>query len=200
MNKKLYKVNFYYYQNQFSNNFKFPCFNKDFGDFFFNWSLRTIKLLGNQLLSKNPSKYFISSVNEIESISNKKEVFEKILASYSKTKSNKIDIFEFLSFIPFIVSDNFKLALESALNFFCIENSNVDNGGTSNIITKIELSLFFDSYFRSLHNVLLNEKQDDIFKKTQNNIIKLSENEVDSIVNSILELTEEELEVEKVVE
>ena len=70
------------------------------------------------------------------------------------------------------------------MSFFCLENEN-------DLITKNELSLFFDSYFRCLHNFVIVDKIDEVYEKTNNNIVKLVDNELDELVNNIMKNTEE---------
>ncbi len=193
MNKKLFKVKFKYFTFQLENNFKKPaCIAREYGEFFFNWSIETAKQFAKHLLSIQPTKFFISSTSEIEAISNKKEVFQKILDNYNKIDNKKIDKYEFLCLIPFIVDNNFENAITVSLSFFCIENEG------QGIITKLELELYFDCYFRSLHNMILVEDIDEIYEKTQKNILKLNEAELDEFVNLVFN-QEEEMHIKEVV-
>jgi hypothetical protein len=192
MNKKIYKVKFKYFQDQILNNTKKPsCISPELGEFLFNWSLETSNQFSKHIMNMVPTKFYISSSSEIEAITMKKEIFEKIMQQYDKTETKRIDKLELISIIPFIVGNDFEKCLLSSLNFFCLENEN-------DIITINELSLFFDSYFRSLHNIIIVDKIDETYEKTQNNIVKLVENELDNIVNKIMS-NNEEMKLEQVI-
>ncbi len=177
MNKKLYKVKFKYFSLNYEINYKKPaCIPEEYGEFFFNWGLETAKQFARHLLTNQPTKYFISATSEIEAITNKKEIFKKII---DKSENKKIDKFELIAIVPFIVESNFDVALSISLSFFCIENENGE------IITRNELGLFIDSYFRSIHNMVLVEELDEIMTKTQKSILRLSDNELEEILNLI---------------
>jgi hypothetical protein len=192
--KKLYKVKFKYFSFQLEHNFKKPaCMSKEYGEFFFNWSIETAKQFARHLLSMQPSKFFVSSTSEIEAVTMKKEIFQQIIDNYNKTENKKIDKFELISIIPFIVESNFEIAINTSLTFFCLENSNKD------IITRNELGLFIDSYFRSLHNIVLLDDVDQLYAKTQNNVLRLSDNEIEDLLTKVFEATEEELPLEETV-
>lgn len=191
MNKKLYKAKLQYFYFQVENNLKQPaCISQVYGEFFFNWSMETCKQFAKHILSLQPTKFYLSSTSEIEALTNKTAIFQKIIDSYS---NKKIDKLEFICLIPFIVDDKFEYALEVSLSFFIMENE-----GTK-IITKNELSLFFDCYFRGLHNLLILKESDEIYEKTKNNVLKLSDNEIDEIVNEIIEKESEEINIEEIV-
>ena len=184
-NRKIYKVKFQYFIDQILNNIKKPtCITPQYGEFFFNWSLETANQFSKHLMNMIPTKFFISSSSEIEAISMKKEVFEKIMEQYDKTDKKKIDKLELISFIPFLVELDFDKCIKSSLTFFCLENE-------CDIITRNEMGLFFDCYFRSIHNIILLDKKDEIYEKTQENIVKLVENDLDSILNKIFDNLEE---------
>ena len=190
MNKKLYKVKFKYFTLNYEINYKKPsCIPQEYGEFFFNWGLETAKQFARHLLTIQPTKYFISSTSEIEAITTKKEIFQQII---DKSENKKIDKFELISLIPFIVENNFEVALNISLTFFCLENENGE------IITKNELGLFLDSYFRSIHNIVLVEEIDEIMIKTQKGILRLSDYEIEEILNFVY--SEESMQEMKVYE
>jgi hypothetical protein len=191
MNKKIFKVKFQYFYDQILKNIKKPsCISPEIGEFFFNWSIETFNQFAKHIMNMVPTKFYISSSSEIEAITMKKDIFEKIMEQYDKTGNKRIDKLELISLIPFIVGNDFEKCLISALNFFCLENEN-------DIITRNELCLYFDSYFRCLHNIAIIDKIDEVYEKTQNNIVKLVDNELDDLVNNIMK-DSEEIKIEQV--
>jgi hypothetical protein len=194
MNKKLYKVKYKYFTFQLEHNFKKPaCMPKESGEFFFNWSIETAKQFAKHLVSMQPTKFFVSSTSEIEAVTMKKEIFQQIIDHYNKTGNKKIDKFELISIIPFIVESNFDVALETSLAFFCLENEG------ENIITRNELGLFIDSYFRSIHNIILLDDVDEISEKTRNNILRLSDNEIEQMLINVYIGEVEEMSLDEVI-
>ena len=189
MNKKIYRVKTKYFEHFLEKELTVPCIGSEYGSFFFNWSLETAKQFMKHLMSMQPTKFYISSTSEIEAVSSKTAVFQKIMEGYNKIGNKKIDKFEFISFIPFIVESNSELALSTTLSYFCLENENLD------IITKSEVGLFIDSFFRSLHNLLIFDDNDELYQKTKDNILKLCEQSIDEICNTIFKSEEDELPV-----
>lgn len=180
MSKKIFRVKFEYIEHFYlEKELKIPCFGSEYGDFFFNWSTETANQFMNHIMSIQPTKFYISSTSEVEGISSKIELFQKIMMSYNKTGNKKIDKFELISIIPFIVCNNYENALSISLNYFCLENE--DFG----ILTKIEFGFFLDSLFTSLHNILILDDNDNLYSTTKNHIIKLGEEEIDKISNQI---------------
>lgn len=192
MHKRLYKVKYKYFPFEFEHNFKQPCMAREYGEFLFNWSLETCKQFARHLLSMQPTKFYISNITEAENITVKKEVFQEIINKYSKLENKKIDKFELLSIIPFIVESNFEFALSSALSFFCIENEGGD------ILMRNEFGLFLDSFFRSVHNIVSLDDVDEIYEKTSRHILRISYNELEEMVAEVYEGDEEEMRVDEV--
>ncbi len=191
MNKKLFTVKFKFFTYEFEHSFKKPnCLPQEYCEFLFNWSIETAKQMAYHLLASEPIKFFISSVTEVEMITNKKEIFQKII---DKSENKKIDKFELIALIPFIVESNFEIALNTTLNFFCLENED------ESIITKNEFGLFIDSFFRSLHNIVKLDDIDEIYERTQNHIVRLADSEIEEILNNIFTNNAEEMKVEDVV-
>jgi hypothetical protein len=183
MNKKLYSVKFKFFSFEYKNSFKKPCcLTSEYCEFLFNWSIETAKQFAKHLLSMVNTKFFISSFSEVEAITSKKEVFQSIL---DKSVNKKIDKFELLSIIPFIVESNFDIALSTTLSFFCLENE------FENMITRNECGLFIDSYFKSLHKVVLLEDGDEIYEKTLKGLVRLSDSELEEILVGIFGDTDE---------
>ena len=58
-----------------------------------------------------------------------------------------------------MVESNCETALSTSMSYFCLENENMD------IITKSEVGLFIDSFFRSVHNILLLDEKDELYQK-----------------------------------
>jgi hypothetical protein len=194
MNKKIFRVKLKYFQQLLAEPLPVPCIGEEYGAFFFNWSLETAKQFMKHLLSMQPTKFFISSTSEIESITNKTAVFQKILENYNRVGNKKIDKFELISIIPFIMESNFEIALTTSLSNFCLENENLD------IITRAEVGLFIDSFFRSAHNILqFKNNKDEIYQKTKENILKLSESIIEEILMLIFKKEEEEMPIGDVI-
>ena len=194
MNKKIFRVKLKYFQQLLSEPLSIPCIGDEYGAFFFNWSLETAKQFMKHLISMQPTKFFISSTTEIEAITNKTAIFQKILESYNKVGNKKIDKFELISIIPFIMDSDLEVALTTSMSHFCLENENLD------IITRAEVGLFVDSFFRSVHNILkFKNDKDEIYQKTKENILKLSESVIEEILLTIFKKDEEEMPIRDVV-
>ena len=193
MNKKIFRVKLKYFEHFLSSNLIIPCMGTEYGSFFFNWSLETAKQFIKHLMSMQPTKFYISSTSEIEAVTSKTEIFQKIMEGYSKIGNKKIDKFEFISIIPFLVESNCETALSTSMSYFCLENENMD------IITKSEVGLFIDSFFRSVHNILLLDEKDELYQKTKDHILKISETDLDEFLNEIFKNDEEELPVSDVI-
>jgi hypothetical protein len=177
--KKLYTVKFKFFSFEYEHSYKKPCcLPQEYCEFLFNWSLETAKQLGRHIFTSQPVKFFISSVSEVEAVTSKKDVFLKIL---EKNENKRIDKFELISIIPFIVENNFEVALTTVLNFFCLEQCD------KSILMRDELGLFIDSYFRMVHSIIILDDVDEIYEKTQKNLVRLSDSEIEEIIKSIFD-------------
>ena len=168
-----------YLDHFFSQKLSVPCFHEYYGEFFFNWSLETAKQFIKHLMTMQPTKFYITSSTEIEAVTSKKELFFTIMESYNKLGNKKIDKFELTSVIPFIVGKNFEEVLPLSLKYFCLENEGRE------IITKDEFGLFLDCFFRAVHCIANFNVEDNVYQKTKDNLIKLSENELDDLLDNI---------------
>ena len=168
-----------YLDHFFSQKLSVPCFHEYYGEFFFNWSLETAKQFIKHLMTMQPTKFYITSSTEIEAVTSKKELFFTIMQSYNKLGNKKIDKFELVSVIPFIVGKNFEEVLPLSLKYFCLENEGKE------IITKDEFGLFLDCFFRAVHCIANFNIEDNVYQKTKDNLIKLSENELDDLLDNI---------------
>lgn len=193
MNKKIYRVKLSYYEHFLNKPLPVPCFRIEYGAFMFSWSIETAKQFMKHLMSIQPTKFYISSTTEIEVVSSKSEVFQKIIDTYNKIGNKKIDKFEIISIICFIVEPNVDIALTTSLSYFCLENENLE------LITKNEFGLFIDSFLRSLHNMLVFDETDELYAKTKSHIVKLSESDLDDILNKIFKNEEKELPISDVI-
>jgi hypothetical protein len=190
MNKNLYTVKFKFFSFEYKNSFKKPCcLVSEYCEFLFNWSLETAKQFAKHLLSTVNTKFFISSFSEVEAITSKKDVFQVIL---DKSVNKKLDKFELLSIIPFIVESNFEIALSTTLTFFCLENE------FENVMTRNECGLFIDSYFKTLHKVVLLQDIDEVYEKTLKGLVRLSDSELEEILVCIFG-EEDELKLEDLI-
>ena len=167
-----------------------PCFHEYYGEFFFNWSIETAKQFMKHLMTMQPTKFYITSSTEIEAVTSKKELFFKIMESYNKLGNKKIDKFELMSVIPFIVSNNFEEVFALSLKYFCLENEGKE------IITKDEFGLFLDCFFRAVHCISNFNTEDNVYQKTKDNLIKLAENELDELLEEIF-IDENQSKIEK---
>ena len=168
-----------YLDHFFSQKLSVPCFHEYYGEFFFNWSLETAKQFIKHLMTMQPTKFYITSSTEIEAVTSKKELFFTIMESYNKLGNKKIDKFELMSVIPFIVGKNFEEVLVLSLKYFCLENEGKE------IITKDEFGLFLDCFFRAVHCISNYDTEDNVYQKTKDNLIKLAENELDDLLDQI---------------
>ena len=168
-----------YLDHFFSQKLSVPCFHEYYGEFFFNWSLETAKQFIKHLMTMQPTKFYITSSTEIEAVTSKKELFFTIMQSYNKLGNKKIDKFELVSVIPFIVGKNFEEVLPLSLKYFCLENEGKE------IITKDEFGLFLDCFFRAVHCIANFNIEDNVYQKTKDNLIKLSENELNDLLDNI---------------
>ena len=176
---KICRVKMTYLDHFFSQKLSVPCFHEYYGEFFFNWSLETAKQFIKHLMTMQPTKFYITSSTEIEAVTSKKELFFTIMESYNKLGNKKIDKFELASVIPFIVGKNFEEVLPLSLKYFCLENEGRE------IITKDECGLFLDCFFRAVHCIANFNVEDNVYQKTKDNLIKLSENELDDLLDNI---------------
>ena len=176
---KICRVKMTYLDHFFSQKLSVPCFHEYYGEFFFNWSLETAKQFIKHLMTMQPTKFYITSSTEIEAVTSKKELFFTIMQSYNKLGNKKIDKFELASVIPFIVGQNFEEVLPLSLKYFCLENEGRE------IITKDEFGLFLDCFFRAVHCIANFNVEDNVYQKTKDNLIKLSENELDDLLDNI---------------
>ena len=193
MSKKIFRVKIKYFEYFFSKTLNIPCFDEVYGKFFFNWSIETAKQFMKHLMTMQPTKFFVSSSSEVEAVTSKTDLFMKIMNNYNKIGNKKIDKFELISIIPFIVDENFDNALLICLNYFCLENESMD------LITRSEVGLFIDSFFRSVHNIIRLEEKDEIYQKTKDHIIKLNENDLDDILREIFPGDEEEITISEAI-
>ena len=193
MSKKIFRVKIKYFEYFFSKTLNIPCFDEIYGEFFFNWSIETAKQFMKHLMSMHPTKFFVSSSAEVEAVTSKTDLFMKIMSSYNKIGNKKIDKFELISIIPFIVDENFDNALLICLNYFCLENESMD------LITRSEVGLFIDSFFRSVHNIIRLDEKDEIYQKTKDHLIKLNENDLDEILNKIFQGDEEDITISEAI-
>ena len=193
MSKKIFRVKIKYFEYFFSKTLNIPCFDEVYGEFFFNWSIETAKQFMKHLMSMQPTKFFVSSSAAVEAVTSKTDLFMKIMSSYNKIGNKKIDKFELISIIPFIVDENFDNALLICLNYFCLENESMD------LITRSEVGLFIDSFFRSVHNIIRLDEKDEIYQKTKDHLIKLNENDLDEILNKIFQGDEEDITISEAI-
>jgi hypothetical protein len=193
MSKKIFRVKIKYFEYFFSKTLNIPCFDEVYGEFFFNWSIETAKQFMKHLMSMQPTKFFVSSSAEVEAVTSKTDLFMKIMSSYNKIGNKKIDKFELISIIPFIVDENFDNALLICLNYFCLENESMD------LITRSEVGLFIDSFFRSVHNIIRLDEKDEIYQKTKDHLIKLNENDLEEILNKIFQGDEEDITISEAI-
>ena len=168
-----------YFDHFFSKKLPVPCFHENYGDFFFNWSIETAKQFMKHLMTMQPTKFYVTSATEIESVTSKKELFFQIMTLYNKLGNKKIDKFELISIIPFIVGNNFDNVFLLSLKYFCLENEGKE------IITKGEFGLFLDCFFRAVHCIGEFNKDDGVYQKTKGNLIKISEKELDDLLDKI---------------
>ena len=178
-NIKICRVKLSYFEHFFSKPLSTPCYDKVYVDFFFNWSIETAKQFMKHLMTIQPTKFYITSAIEIDSITSKKELFFQIMMLYNKLGNKKIDKFELVSVIPFIVGSNFNDVLNLSLKYFCLENESKD------IITKVEFGLYLDSFFRAVHCIGNFDEQDEVYQKTKGNLIKISEKELEELIDKI---------------
>ena len=130
-------------------------------------------------MTMQPTKFYVTSATEIESVTSKKELFFQIMTLYNKLGNKKIDKFELMSIIPFIVGNNFDNVFLLSLKYFCLENEGKE------IITKGEFGLFLDCFFRAVHCIGEFNKDDGVYQKTKGNLIKISEKELDDLLDKI---------------
>ena len=176
---KICRVKMRYLDHFFAKKLPIPCFHEYYGEFFFNWSIETAKQFMKHLMTMQPTKFYITSTTEIEAVTSKKGLFFTIMESYNKLGNKKIDKFELMSVIPFIVGKNFEEVLVLSLKYFCLENEGKE------IITKDEFGLFLDCFFRAVHCISNYDTEDNVYQKTKDNLIKLAENELDDLLDQI---------------
>ena len=188
---KICRVKMTYLEHFFSKKLHIPCFHEYYGEFFFNWSIETAKQFMKHLMTMQPTKFYITSSTEIEAVTSKKELFFTIMESYNKLGNKKIDKFELMSVIPFIVGSNFEEVFVLSLKYFCLENEGKE------IITKDEFGLFLDCFFRAVHCISNLDSEDNVYQKTKDNLIKLSESELDELLENIF-VDENKNKIEKI--
>ena len=188
---KICRVKMTYLEHFFSKKLHIPCFHEYYGEFFFNWSIETAKQFMKHLMTMQPTKFYITSSTEIEAVTSKKELFFTIMESYNKLGNKKIDKFELMSVIPFIVGSNFEEVFVLSLKYFCLENEGKE------IITKDEFGLFLDCFFRAIHCISNLDSEDNVYQKTKDNLIKLSESELDELLENIF-VDENKNKIEKI--
>ena len=168
-----------YFEHFYSQKLPVPCFHESYGNFFFNWSIETAKQFMKHLMTMQPTKFYITSATELEAVTSKKELFFEIMTLYNKLGNKKIDKFELVSIIPFIVGNNFDDVFFLSLKYFCLENEGKE------IITKGEFGLFLDCFFRAVHCIGDLNRDDEVYQKTKGNLIKISEKELDDLLDKI---------------
>ena len=188
---KICRVKMTYLEHFFSKKLHIPCFHEYYGEFFFNWSIETAKQFMKHLMTMQPTKFYITSSTEIEAVTSKKELCFTIMESYNKLGNKKIDKFELMSVIPFIVGSNFEEVFVLSLKYFCLENEGKE------IITKDEFGLFLDCFFRAVHCISNLDSEDNVYQKTKDNLIKLSESELDELLENIF-VDENKNKIEKI--
>ncbi len=152
------------------------CIKEDLADLVYNWGLETVKQFSKNLIENNSVTFYLSQNSDLENIIVKKEKINKLIKNLNISKIQKIDIFELLSILPFLVERNLEMAFTACLNIFCLENSD-------SIITANEFGLFLDSFFRMIVNVLIIEKS--IVKDCSFHVIKLEYEEIENEQNMI---------------
>ena len=187
---KICRVKMTYLDHFFSKKLQIPCFPEYYGEFFFNWSIETSKQFMKHLMTMQPTKFYITSATEIEAVTSKKDLFFKVMTLYNKLGNKKIDKFELTSIIPFIVGNNFEEVFTLSLKYFCLENEGKE------IITKYEFGLFLDCFFRAVHCIANFDIEDHVYQKTKDNLIKLSESELDELLDKIF-IDEDKNKIEK---
>jgi len=182
-----------YFNIQYEKNLKKNiCINEDLADLVFKWSLETVKQFSKNLIENNSLNFFLCKESDLENIIVKKEKINKMIKKINKSNIQKIDVFELLSILPFLVEKNYKVALNSCLKIFCLEYGD-------SIITANEFGLFLDSFFRMIVNVLIIEEQ--IVEDYYLHVIKLDHEEIENQLNLIFHKNkEEELSVNIVLE
>lgn len=182
-----------YFKIQYEENMKKAiCINEDLANLVFKWSLETVKQFSKNLIENNSVTFYLSKNTDLENIIVKKEKINKLIKNINKSKIEKLDIFELLSILPFLVEPNFMLALKAVLNIFCIENGEY-------IITACELGMFIDCFFRMIANVVLIDEP--IVDVCFGNVIKLDYDEIEKELKIIFnDNLEEELPVHNVIE
>lgn len=182
-----------YYKIQYEKNTKKGiCINEDLADLVFKWSLETVKQFSKNLIENNSVTFYLSKNTDLENIIVKKEKINKLIKNLNKSKIEKIDIFELLSILPFLVEANLMLALSAVLNIFCLENGD-------SIITANEFGMFIDCFFRMIVNVLVIEEQ--IVEDCFSNVIRLDNDEIAKELKVVFSNNnEEELPVHVVIE
>ena len=190
MSKKIFRVKTKYFEHFFGRSLNVPCFDDVYGEFFFNWSIETAKQFMKHLMSMQPTKFYVSSSTEVEAVTSKTDLFMKIMNNYNKIGNKKIDKFELTSIIPFIVGNNFEEVFTLSLKYFCLENEGKE------IITKYEFGLFLDCFFRAVHCIANFDIEDHVYQKTKDNLIKLSESELDELLDKIF-IDEDKNKIEK---
>ena len=78
-----------------------------------------------------------------------------------------------------------------SLKYFCLENEGKE------IITKDEFGLFLDCFFRAVHCISNLDSEDNVYQKTKDNLIKLSESELDELLENIF-VDENKNKIEKI--
>jgi hypothetical protein len=142
-----------YFKIQYEKNMKKGiCINEDLANLVFKWSLETVKQFSNNLKENNSVTFYLSKNTDLENIIVKKEKINKLIQNLNKSKIEKIDIFELLAILPFLVEGNIMLSLNAVLNIFCLENGD-------SIITACEFGLFIECFFRMIANVVIIEEQ-----------------------------------------
>ena len=186
---KICRIKMSYLDYFYNRKLPVPCFPQSFGDFFDGWRLNDGKTFIKKIMTMKPTKFYISSESEIESITSKKELFVKMFRIYNKLGNHRIDKFEIISIIPFILEKNLENVLYSSLKYYCLENAPekmTDEDKPENyIITRSEFGLFLDCFYRGVHCIAELDENDEVYQKSKDNLIKIAENELDTLLDKI---------------
>ncbi len=168
-----------YFKLQYEKNLKKNiCVREEISDLVFKWSLETVRQFAKNLIETNSVNFYISHNSQLENIITKKEKIKKIIENFNKSKANKIDVFELVAILPFLVEANFTNAILCSMTLFCFESE-------ENFIKAFEFGIFIDSFFRSVANNLLIEEQ--IVEDCFSNVIKLDYQEIEKDMNLIFD-------------
>ena len=186
-NKQIFFVSFRYFDDQYMRNLKKPsCIPKELAEFLFNWSLETVRQFGKNILKTIPSKMYISKATELENLK-QVDTADKVLKLFDIFETKKVDKFELICILPFIVESNFENAFFCKfLNKFlgCIEFFSFESNDK---ITRDEMYLLIDCLLRSIHKVVIIDDIDEIAEKTKKQLVRLHDTSLNEILNLIFD-------------